>query len=168
MRQHLLATLLLVATIGVQAQDTKSVLGDSLDYAVLMVYGGTSEDSATDDEEVVLVGHGRDGAANDVYCLADYILQHEGHANCHVGTISGYPSLDNIKHILKERNAKKVVLAPLLMVAAGHATKDIYKTWREALEAEGYEVRVVRQAALEYPEIRELVIQKIIKTIEEP
>ena len=37
MRQHLLATLLLVATIGVQAQDTKSVLGDSLDYAVLMV-----------------------------------------------------------------------------------------------------------------------------------
>ena len=283
-RQHLLATLLLVATIGAQAQDTKSVLGDSLDYAVLMVYGGTSEDSAraisidlmtervkvmfpktevreaftskaaigalkrrrgiekqtfpqamldlrkdgynrvltvccemidgfeagymqrhiellrnkfydikmttpllytlddcraalkplvdgihaSDDEEVVLVGHGRDGAANDVYCLADYILQHEGHANCHVGTISGYPSLDNIKQILKERNAKKVVLAPLIMVAAGHATKDIYKTWREALEAEGYEVRVVRQAALEYPEIRELVIQKIIKTIEEP
>ena len=120
---------------------------------------------AAADEQAVLVGHGRDDAANDVYCLADYILQHEGHERYHVGTISGYPSVEEVKRILKASDTKKVVLAPLIVMAAGHATKDIFKTWREAMEAEGYEVRLVRQGVLEYPEIRQLIIGKIKEEI---
>jgi len=123
---------------------------------------------AQEDEQVVFVGHGKDGAANDVYCLADYILQHEGHPNCHVGTIAGYPSLENIKRILKQTGTRKVVLVPLIMIAAGHATKDIFKTWREELEAEGYSVRLVRTAVREYPEIQQIVIDKIKTLDEEP
>ena len=120
---------------------------------------------ADDDEQVVLVGHGRDGAANDVYCLADYILQHEGHEQYHVGTISGYPSLQNIKDILRKSGTRKVVLAPLIVAAAGHATKDIFVTWRKALEKEGYQVRLVRQGVLEYPAMRQLIINKIKKEL---
>ncbi len=120
------------------------------------------------DEQVVLVGHGRDGAANDVYCLADYIMQHEGHANCHVGTISGYPSLDNIKATLRQTGTRRVVLAPLIMTAAGHATRDIFKTWREELEHEGYSVRLVRSALDEYEETSELIIDKISALDKEP
>ena len=120
---------------------------------------------ADDDEQVVLVGYGRDGAANDVYCLADYILQHEGHEQYHVGTISGYPSLQNIKDILRKSGTRKVVLAPLIVAAAGHATKDIFVTWRKALEKEGYQVRLVRQGVLEYPAMRQLIINKIKKEL---
>ena len=120
------------------------------------------------DEQAVLVGHGRDGAANDVYCLVDYILQHEGHPNCHVGTISGYPSLDNIKEILRKTGSKKVVLIPLIVANAGHATKDIYKTWREALEEEGYEVRLVKKAVCDYPEAQQLIVDKIKEIDEDP
>lgn len=122
-----------------------------------------SEVRAGADEQAVLIGHGRDGAANDVYCLADYILQHEGHANYHIGTISGYPSINEVKRILKDRDTKKVVLAPLIVAAAGHATKDIFKTWREAMEEEGYQVRLVYSGVLEYPEIREMIVGKIRK-----
>ena len=128
----------------------------------------TSLVHAEEDEQVVLVGHGRDGAANAVYCLADYILQQEGHPQYHVGTISGYPTLQNIKDILRKSGCRKVVLAPLIMVAAGHATKDIFLTWREALEAEGYEVRLVKKGVLEFPEIRQLMIERIKREIAEP
>ena len=120
------------------------------------------------DEQLVLVGHGRDGAANDVYCLVDYLLQHEGHPQCHVGTISGYPSLDNIKAILKQTGTRKVVLVPLIVANAGHATKDIYKTWRESLEQEGYEVRLVKQGVCDYPEIQQLIVDKVRATDEDP
>jgi sirohydrochlorin cobaltochelatase len=100
--------------------------------------------------------------------LADYILQQEGHPQYHVGTISGYPTLQNIKGILRKSGCRKVVLAPLIMVAAGHATKDIFLTWREALEAEGYEVRLVKKGVLEFPEIRQLMIERIKREIAEP
>ena len=102
-----------------------------------------------------------------MYCLADFILQHEGYANYHIGTISGYPSIDEVKKILKENNTRKVVLAPLIFAAAGHATKDIFKTWREAMEAEGSEVRLVRQGVVEYPAIRQIIVEKIKQAIEE-
>ena len=121
-----------------------------------------------EDEQAVLIGHGRDGAANDVYCLVDYILQHEGHTNCHVGTISGYPSLENIKEILRQTGSRKVVLVPLIIANAGHATKDIYKTWRASLEEEGYEVRLVRKAVCDYPEAQQLIVDKIKETDEDP
>ena len=127
-----------------------------------------SEVRAGADEQAVLIGHGRDGAANDVYCLADYILQHEGHENYHIGTISGYPSINEVKKILKACDTKKVVLAPLIVAAAGHATKDIFKTWREEMEGEGYEVRLIRSGVLEYPAIREMIVDKIKQALEEP
>ena len=116
---------------------------------------------AKEDEQVVLVGHGRDGAYNDVYCLIDYILQHEGHANFHVGTISGYPTFENVRQTLRLTGTGKVVLVPLIMIQAGHATKDIYKTWREALEADGSSVRVVRKGVREYEDIQQLIIDKL-------
>jgi cobalamin biosynthesis Co2+ chelatase CbiK len=47
------------------------------------------------------------------------------------------------------------------MIAAGHATKDIFKTWREALEAEGYSVRLVRHGVIEYEEIQQMIVKKV-------
>lgn len=126
-----------------------------------------SQVRAEADEQAVLIGHGRDGAANDVYCLADYILQHEGHENYHIGTISGYPSINELKTILRASGTKKVVLAPLIVAAAGHATKDIFKAWREEMEGEGYQVRLVYSGVLEYPAIREMIVGKIKQAVEE-
>ena len=38
-------------------------------------------------------------------------------------------------------------------------------TWRKALEKEGYQVRLVRQGVLEYPAMRQLIINKIKKEL---
>ena len=85
-----------------------------------------------------------------------------------MGTISGYPSLENIKEILRQTGSRKVVLVPLIIANAGHATKDIYKTWRASLEEEGYEVRLVRKAVCDYPEAQQLIVDKIKETDEDP
>ena len=82
--------------------------------------------------------------------------------------MSGYPSLDNVKRILRQTGTRKVVLAPLIMLAAGHAVRDIYTTWREALEGEGYEVRLVKSGVREYTEIQQLVVDKIKAADAEP
>lgn len=120
------------------------------------------------DEQVVFVSHGKNGAFDDVFCLADYILQNEGHANCHIGTVEGYPSIDTIKQILKASGTKKVVLMPLMITGGGHAKRFVATTWREALEAEGYSVRCVTAGVLEYPEIQQIMVDKIKQADEQP
>ena len=116
------------------------------------------------DEQAVFVAHGKNGAADDVFCLADYILQHEGHANCHIGTVEGYPSLEMIKQILRQQGTSKVVLAPLMVTCGGHSKRFVAGAWRQALEAEGYDVRVSLSGVLDYPEIQQLIIDKIRQT----
>lgn len=120
------------------------------------------------DEQAVLVGHGKNGAYDDVFCLVDYILQHEGHANCHVGTVEGYPGLDNIKEILSQSGTARVVLAPLMVTGGGHAKRYVAKKWREALEQQGYTVRCSSRGVLEYEGIRQLIVEKIRQADQRP
>lgn len=124
--------------------------------------------NVSDDEQVVFVAHGKNGAADDVFCLCDYILQHEGHSNCHVATVEGYPSLENIKQILRNSGTRKVVLAPLMMTGGGHAKRFVCTTWRKALEAEGYMVRTVQAGVLEYSGIQQIIIDKIRLADQQP
>lgn len=152
--QHLFFEIRLTTPLLYTADDCRRVLGVLVSHA-----------APGADEQLVFVGHGRDGAYDDVYCLCDYILQHEGHPNCHVGTIAGYPSLENVKQLLRQGGTNRVVLMPLIMIAAGHATKDIFKTWREELEAEGYGVRLVRHGVLDYEEIRQMIVEKIMEKV---
>lgn len=120
------------------------------------------------DEHAVFVSHGKNGAADDVFCLCDYILQHEGYDCCHVGTIEGYPSIDDVRQILRERGCRRVVLVPLMMVGGGHAKRFVCTTWREALEADGFSVRTVPGGVLDYTDIQDLIIEKIQKALTQP
>ena len=116
---------------------------------------------AEPDEEVVLVGHGSDDSANAMYALIDYVMQHEVDARYHVGTIENYPDLDMILQILKARQARKVVLYPLLLMAGNHALQDIQGDWKARLQQADYAVRVVQEGLLEMPEVRQRIMDEI-------
>ena len=120
------------------------------------------------DEQVVMVSHGRNGVADAVFSLCDYILQHEGYENCHVGTLEGCPSMDHIKQVLSRSGSKRVVLVPLMMVGGGHAKRQVCTDCRRALEAEGYSVRTVESGVLDHEAIQQLIIDKIRKADQEP
>ncbi|MBQ9645044.1 MAG: sirohydrochlorin cobaltochelatase [Prevotella sp.] len=120
------------------------------------------------DEQCVFVTHGKNGADDAVLCLADYVLQHEGYANCHVGTAEGYPSMQNIRQQLQLSGSKRVVLVPLMMVGGGHAKRTVGKAWRETLEADGYSVRALTGGVLDVPAIQQLIIDRIKETDRQP
>ena len=86
---------------------------------------------------VVFVGHGTEHPANAVYSQMDRLMK-QCSPRCHVGTIEGFPALDDVVQQLRQAKARCVVLVPLMFVAGDHAKNDISVEWKEALEKEGF------------------------------
>lgn len=114
-----------------------------------------------DKSQVVLVGHGSDSPANAMYSQIDYLLHDEGHAQWHVGTIEGYPTVECVERRLSASKEKDVILVPLLYIAGNHQREDIGGAWREALSAKGYHVSVVDEGLGQMKEIRQMIVQKV-------
>ena len=112
-------------------------------------------------EHVLFVGHGTATPATAIYSEIDYMFKAEGHPNYHVGTIEGYPTFENAVKMLKTAKAKTVVLAPLMFVAGDHAKNDISQEWKEALEKEGFQVRLHLEGLGEVPEIQDIYLAHI-------
>ena len=118
-----------------------------------------------DDEALVLMGHGTEHFANSIYAALDYQFKDMGYPNIFVGTVEGYPELENVKKLLKKSGLKKVVLAPFMIVAGDHATNDLAgdeeASWKSLLKADGYEVRCILKGLGEYPQVRSLFVEHI-------
>ena len=74
----------------------------------------------TDNEAVVLVGHGTHDNGNAAYPAMDYTAKSMGY-KFYVGTIEGFPEFDDVVRGLKKDNIKKVILMPFMFVAGDHA-----------------------------------------------
>ena len=117
------------------------------------------------DEALILMGHGTEHFANSIYAALDYQFKDTGYPNIFVGTVEGYPELENVKKLLKKTGLKKIALAPFMIVAGDHATNDLAgdeeDSWKSLLEAEGYEVRCILKGLGEYPQVRSLLAEHI-------
>lgn len=123
---------------------------------------------ATKKSQVVLVGHGSDSPANAMYSQIDYLLKAEGKSSWHVGTIEGFPKIENVEQQLKNSKNKNVILAPLLYIAGNHQKEDIDGVWKTQLQTKGYHVDVFGKGIGEMTEIQNMIIGKIdaqIKTV---
>lgn len=94
-----------------------------------------------DGEAVVLMGHGTEHFANAAYPALQTALHLKGRDNIYIGTVEGWPSLDDILDRLTEH---RVLLAPLMLVAGDHAKHDMAgddpDSWKSRLEQAGYAV----------------------------
>lgn len=113
------------------------------------------------DVAYVWVGHGTYDATTAQYAMLDYMLKAKGHTNCFVGTVEGYPEFDDVLIQLKASGLKDVVLIPFMFVAGEHAKNDIAEEWVEALEKEGFSVKVNMQGLGENPAIRDLYLSHL-------
>ena len=123
---------------------------------------------ATKKSQVVLVGHGSDSPANAMYSQIDYLLKTEGKSSWHVGTIEGFPTIENVEQQLKNSKNKNVILVPLLYIAGTHQKEDIDGVWKTQLQTKGYHVDVFGKGIGEMTEIQNMIIGKIdaqIKTV---
>ncbi|WP_375669752.1 sirohydrochlorin cobaltochelatase [Halanaerobium saccharolyticum] len=121
-------------------------------------------------QAIVLMGHGSQHAANSVYSAFDYVLKDKGLDNYYVGTVEGYPELEQVIKKLKEKDYKKIKLAPLMLVAGDHAQNDMAgeeeDSWKKRLEAEGFEVEIQLQGLGEYARVQKFYIDKVTALVE--
>ena len=110
-----------------------------------------------DDEAVVLVGHGTHDSGNAAYPAMDYTAKSMGY-KFYVGTVEGFPEFDDVVKGLKKDGIKKVVLMPFMFVAGDHANNDIAVDWKEALEKEGFTVKVKLTSLGMMEDIRKMFI----------
>ena len=113
------------------------------------------------DTAYVWVGHGTYSSTTAQYTMVDYILKAQGHDNCFVGTIEGYPAYDDMLAQLKKSQLKNVVLVPFMFVAGEHAKNDIAEDWKEDLEKEGFKVSVDMRGLGENPKIQEIYLDHL-------
>ena len=116
---------------------------------------------ATKKSQVVLVGHGSDSPANAMYSQIDYLLKAEGKSSWHVGTIEGFPKIENVEQQLRNSKNKNVILVPLLYIAGNHQKDDIDGVWKTQLQTKGYHVYVLGKGLGEMAEIQDMIIAKI-------
>ena len=110
----------------------------------------------------ILVGHGTYTPATAQYAMLDYMLQAEGHTDFAVGTVEGYPNLDNaVDRLQEQKKVKQVQLLPFMFVAGDHAKNDIAGDMKEALEKKGYKVTPLLEGLGEQPAIQQIYIDHI-------
>lgn len=82
-----------------------------------------------------------------------------------IGTVEGFPSLEDVIDKLNLRGVKKVLLKPCMVVAGDHAMNDMAgsdpeePSWRMILEKEGFEVVTVKKGLGELDTFADLFVQ---------
>jgi sirohydrochlorin cobaltochelatase len=110
-------------------------------------------------EAVILMGHGTHHPGNVYYPAMNFIFQ-KMDPDILVGTVEGYPELDQIKEELAKKKIKKVWLMPFMSVAGDHAMNDMAgdeeDSWKSVLTKAGIQCEVVLTGMAAYPQIVEI------------
>ena len=114
-----------------------------------------------DGEALVLMGHGTAHFANSAYAQMEHVLQ----SRCpriYIATVEGYPTLESVaEQLQRQPEIRRLTLAPFMLVAGDHARNDMAggeDSWKEVMEAKGYEVACILQGLGECPAIQKLFV----------
>lgn len=117
-----------------------------------------------EDEALVLMGHGSAHYSYSAYPAFEYVLKDMGYHNMYVGTVEGYPGLEEVKKQLKQKHIQKVCLAPMMIVAGEHVNQDMVgeeDSWKTELEDEGYQVRYKLTGLGELEEVQRMFVRNV-------
>jgi sirohydrochlorin cobaltochelatase len=120
------------------------------------------------EDAVVLMGHGTSHGSNAFYTALMWRLQLQD-PNLFLGVVEGFPEIDDILPILKERKIQKVWLMPFMSVAGDHARNDMVgpeeDSWKSVLNRAGMNCEVILRGTGEYDEFVEIWIDHIRDTM---
>ena len=120
-------------------------------------------------EAVLLAGHGTGHPADALYCLLAGILKKENR-NVYLASIEGALGLEDILPDLRERGAERVLVMPFMLVAGGHAEKNLFgadpQSWKSILERESYAVLSHNQGLGDSSEIISLFLGRTKSALE--
>lgn len=112
------------------------------------------------DEALVFMGHGTTHYANSIYAALDYRFKDMGFPNVFLGTVEAYPSMETLMKLVRAHKARRVTLAPFMVVAGDHARNDMSgedeASWRNRFLSAGFQVECVLKGLGEYAGIRRI------------
>ena len=115
-------------------------------------------------EAVVLMGHGTHHPANAFYAALMFQLQLKD-PNIFVGTVEGYPEIDLMEDLLKQKGIKKAYLMPFMSVAGDHAKNDMAgdedDSWKSILTKAGVKCVPVLKGTAEFDEFVDIWVEHI-------
>lgn len=128
------------------------------DYRETVVAVKKELDNLEIEEAIVFMGHGTEHESHSAYPAIEYMLRDYG-INAFVGTVEGYPEIEQVIKNLKERDIKTVDLMPFMLVAGDHAINDMASdeedSWKTILENEGFNVKIHLKGLGENPYIQD-------------
>lgn len=142
------------------------------DYqAVIDALLSQNEQAGASDTALVYMGHGTRHFANAAYSQMQVMMQADGYENAFVGTVEGFPSVDNVLAAVSAYGAKKVVLAPFMIVAGDHANNDMAgdepDSWKSVFTQAGYEVECVLEGLGQISAIRAIYVGHVRAAMQE-
>ncbi len=115
---------------------------------------------------LVYMGHGNEFFPTSIYAETQKMFRKlYPDVQTYVGTVEGYPSLDDTLKALKHCKKKNVVLKPFMVVAGDHAHNDMAgpskDSWKNRIEKEGFNVIPVLEGLGAKRKIAEIYVQHI-------
>jgi sirohydrochlorin cobaltochelatase len=102
------------------------------------------------------MGHGTGHIADGAYSQMAGVLDKDYH-NVFLGTMDGYPGIEEVLWQLKRSKLKKIRLMPFLLVCGGHALEDMAgdrpTSWKSTFDGEGFRTEVYLKGLAENREI---------------
>jgi len=124
----------------------------------------------TGSNAVVLMGHGTEHPADSAYGKFNDILRHK-YRNVFLGTVEGYPTLEEVREDLAASGVKKVTLMPFMNIAGDHALNDLYgdeeDSWKSQLVELGYETDGYLKGLLENKAIVSIFVKHLTAAMAE-
>jgi len=98
-----------------------------------------------DHAALVYMGHGNEFYSTGIYAEFQKVMRRTyPDVKIFIGTVEGFPSLDDVVTALKHARVKKVVLKPLMIVAGDHANNDMAgnnrDSWKNTIKRAGIHV----------------------------
>jgi len=142
---------------------SKPLLADDEDFKKIVENKEFNDLEGND--AIVFMGHGTESEADYAYQkLQDEYLK-AGKNNIFIATVEGKVTIKDIIEKMKEKDFKRILLKPLMIVAGDHAKNDMSSddedSWKTILKNEGYEVTAVLKGMGEYKFIREMFMDKL-------
>ena len=142
---------------------SKPLLADDEDFKKIVENKEFNDLEGND--AIVFMGHGTESEADYAYQkLQDEYLK-AGKNNIFIATVEGKVTIEDIIEKMKEKDFKRILLKPLMIVAGDHAKNDMSSddedSWKTMLKNEGYEVTSVLKGMGEYEFIRKMFMDKL-------
>lgn len=113
-------------------------------------------------DALLLMGHGSDHPADAIYSRIEKAFRDAADCRMTVATVEGGRRLGDVLPLLTEMRPRKVYIAPLMLVAGNHALVDMSgdepDSWKNILQARGFETECVLRGMGEFVQIQDLYI----------